>query len=280
MDGKILSEKIYLSLRERIKSLQNNGIVPGLGVILIGDNLESKKYISAKKRKCLTMGLTFKLAEYGENTTEDEIIKSIELFNNDSKIHGILIQLPLPKSLNKEKLLDRISPIKDVDGFHIINAGRLFLNRRTNFVPCTPLGCMELLDHYGITIEGRNVVIIGCSNIVGLPLSMMLLQRGATITMCHIKTENIKDITLKADLLISCCGVPHLINSDWIKEGVDIIDIGINILDNNKLVGDVNFEDVKYKCRYITPVPGGVGPMTIAMLIKQTIESAENLSRL
>ena len=148
MDGKILSEKIYLSLRERIKSLQNNGIVPGLGVILIGDNLESKKYISAKKRKCLTMGLTFKLAEYGENTTEDEIIKSIELFNNDSKIHGILIQLPLPKSLNKEKLLDRISPIKDVDGFHIINAGRLFLNRRTNFVPCTPLGCMELLDHY------------------------------------------------------------------------------------------------------------------------------------
>ena len=201
--------------------------------------------------------------------------------NNNSKIHGILVQLPLPDNLKEyeSKILNTISVNKDVDGFHIINAGKLFLNRERQFVPCTPLGCMELLDHYHIDIEGLNTVIIGSSNIVGLPLSIMLLQRGATVTICHIKTKDVKEHTKKADLVISCCGVPHLVKNDWLKEGVVVIDIGTNTLDG-KLVGDVDFLSVKDKCKYITPVPGGVGPMTIAMLLKQVVEATERFSKL
>jgi len=279
LNGKLLSEEIQLSLKNKINSLLN--IVPGLGVILVGNREDSMKYVNAKKKACENIGINFFLKEFNDNISEGELIHEIETMNNNSKIHGILVQLPLPDNLKEyeSKILNTISVNKDVDGFHIINAGKLFLNRERQFVPCTPLGCMELLDHYHIDIEGLNTVIIGSSNIVGLPLSIMLLQRGATVTICHIKTKDVKEHTKKADLVISCCGVPHLVKNDWLKEGVVVIDIGTNTLDG-KLVGDVDFLSVKDKCKYITPVPGGVGPMTIAMLLKQVVEATERFSKL
>jgi len=279
LDGKKVSEEIQLSLKCRVDSLVEQNITPGLGVVLVGNREDSMKYVKAKRKVCRGLGIHFFLKEFDENVSEDEFINEIEKINNNSNIHGILVQLPLPTNLNKEKIVNTISVNKDVDGFHIINAGKLFLNHEKQFVPCTPLGCMELIDYYGIDTEGLNITIIGSSDIVGLPLSMMLLQRGATVTICHIRTKDVKQHTKNADLVVSCCGIPHLVKNDWLKEDVIVIDIGMNMLDG-KLVGDVDFLSVKDKCQYITPVPGGVGPMTIAMLVKQVVESAERYSML
>ena len=279
LDGKKVSEEIQLSLKDRINSLVERNITPGLGVIIVGKREDSIKYVNAKKKVCEKLGIHFFLKEFNENVSENELINEIEKMNNNSEIHGILVQLPLPMNLNKEKIVNTISVNKDVDGFHMINAGKLFLNHEKQFVPCTPLGCMELLDHYRIDVEGLNITIIGASDIVGLPLSMILLQRGATITICHIRTKDVKQHTKHADLVISCCGVPHLVKNDWLKEDVIVIDIGMNMLDG-KLVGDVDFLEVKDKCQYITPVPGGAGPMTIAILVKQLVESCERFSKL
>lgn len=279
LDGKKVSEEIQLSLKCRVDSLVEQNITPGLGVVLVGNREDSMKYVKAKRKVCRGLGIHFFLKEFDENVSEDEFINEIEKINNNSNIHGILVQLPLPTNLNKEKIVNTISVNKDVDGFHIINAGKLFLNHEKQFVPCTPLGCMELIDYYGIDTEGLNITIIGSSDIVGLPLSMMLLQRGATVTICHIRTKDVKQHTKNADLVVSCCGVPHLVKNDWLKEDVIVIDIGMNMLDG-ELVGDVDFLSVKDKCQYITPVPGGVGPMTIAMLVKQVVESAERYSML
>ena len=276
MDGKLVSKEIQQSFRGRIELLKDGGIIPGIGVILVGKNSESIKYISAKKKACLELGVAFRLISI-DNITEEYIIGEINKLNNDPLIHGILVQLPLPKNLDSNLILKRISPDKDVDGFHPINAGNLFLNLEGNFSPCTPLGCIELLKYYNIDVKGMNIVIVGCSNIVGMPLSTILVREHATVTLCHIHTKEIKKHTRMADLIISCCGVPHLIKEDWIKEDVIMIDVGINTL-NGKLVGDVDFNSVKDKCSYITPVPGGVGPMTITMLIKQLIESAERIN--
>jgi len=279
LDGKKVSEEIQLSLKCRVDSLVEQNITPGLGVVLVGNREDSMKYVKAKRKVCRGLGIHFFLKEFDENVSEDEFINEIEKINNNSNIHGILVQLPLPTNLNKEKIVNTISVNKDVDGFHIINAGKLFLNHEKQFVPCTPLGCMELIDYYGIDTEGLNITVIGSSDIVGLPLSMMLLQRGATVTICHIRTKDVKQHTKNADLVVSCCGVPHLVKNDWLKEDVIVIDIGMNMLDG-ELVGDVDFLSVKDKCQYITPVPGGVGPMTIAMLVKQVVESAERYSML
>ena len=279
LDGKKVSEEIQLSLKCRVDSLVEQNITPGLGVVLVGNREDSMKYVKAKRKVCRGLGIHFFLKEFDENVSEDEFINEIEKINNNSNIHGILVQLPLPTNLNKEKIVNTISVNKDVDGFHIINAGKLFLNHEKQFVPCTPLGCMELIDYYGIDTEGLNITIIGSSDIVGLPLSMMLLQRGATVTICHIRTKDVKQHTKNADLVVSCCGIPHLVKNDWLKEDVIVIDIGMNMLDG-ELVGDVDFLSVKDKCQYITPVPGGVGPMTIAMLVKQVVESAERYSML
>ena len=279
LDGKKISEEIQLSLKCRIDTLVEKNITPGLGVVLVGNRDDSMKYVTAKRKVCGNLGIHFLLKEFNENVSEDELINEIGKMNNNSNIHGILVQLPLPMNLNKEKIVNTISAKKDVDGFHIINAGKLFLNHEKQFVPCTPLGCMEIIDYYGIDTEGLNITIIGASDIVGLPLSMMLLQRGATVTICHIRTKDVKQNTKNADLVVSCCGVPHLVKNDWLKEGVIVIDIGMNMLDG-KLVGDVDFLSVKDKCQYITPVPGGVGPMTIAMLVKQLVEATERFSML
>lgn len=276
LNGKELSKNINLRLKQRCDNLNKNDISPSLAIILIGDNPESRKYVELKKKTCLKIGVDFNLREYDKNVTEQEIIEELVKLNNDKSIHGIIVQLPLPKHLDEVNILNKISVDKDVDGFHEINAGKLFLNRGITFSPCTPLGCIELIDHYRIDVEGFDICIIGCSNIVGLPLSMMLLRRNATVTLCHKYTKCLKNKTLNADMIVTCCGFPKILKEDMVKEGVIIIDVGINFVDGI-LVGDADFDNLKNKAIYITPVPGGVGPMTVSMLLKQTIESAERL---
>ena len=274
-DGKKLANEINLSLKLKIKNLHENNIFPGLGIILIGNNKESLAYINMKKKSCTDLKIQFFFKKLPEKTSQFDVIQEIHSMNTNPSIHGILIQLPLPDHLNKDTILDTIIPTKDVDGLHTLNAGNLFQNKIKQFIPCTPRGCIELLDHYNIDVKGLHIVIIGCSNLVGLPLSIMLLHRKATVTICHIDTIDIKKHVQQADLLIACCGVPHLVKKDWVKENVIIIDVGITKVREKKIVGDVDFENVKEKASYITPVPGGIGPMTVAMLMKQTIESAE-----
>ena len=276
LDGKKISSEIIQGLKTRINE---ETYKPGLGIVLVGNRSDSLKYVQSKKKVCSQIGIQFHLIHLEENCEEDHILKVIDELNGKPSINGIIVQLPLPKGFNTEKILDKVVPEKDVDGFHQENAGKLFLNRNINFVPCTPLGCMKLIDHYGIDVEGLNICVIGCSNVVGLPLSMMLIQRNATVTMCNIYTKDLKKHTLSADMVFSCCGVPGIIKGDMIKDGVIIVDIGINFVDG-KLVGDVDFESVKDKCSFITPVPGGVGPMTIAMLMEQTIEAWERINKL
>lgn len=283
LDGKLVSSKIIDELKPRIDTLIQSGHRPGLSVILVGDNPDSEAYVSMKIKMCHKLQITSKVYRFQESITQDEIIETIHNLNNDNTIHGILVQLPLPKHLDVDLIMNGVSHQKDVDGFHVMNSGKLFQNRDIHFVPCTPLGCIELLDHYQIDVRGLNVTIIGCSNIVGLPLSLLLLRRGATITICHIDTKDTKTMTKGADMIVACCGVPLLVKEDWIKQDTIIIDIGFNtsIVENHKrkIVGDVDFDSVKDKVSYITPVPGGVGPMTIAMLMKQTVLATEIMTK-
>ena len=276
LDGKKVSSEIIHGLKTR---LDKEKYKPGLGIILVGKRKDSLKYVESKKKTCSDIGIKFHLIHLEENCEEENILKVIDELNYNPSINGIIVQLPLPKGFNTEKILDKVVPEKDVDGFHQENAGKLFLNRSIDFTPCTPLGCMRLIDHYGIDVEGLNICVIGCSNVVGLPLSMMLIQRNATVTMCNVYTKDLKRHTIGADIIFSCCGVPQIVKEDMVKEGVIIVDIGINFVDG-KLVGDVDFEGVKDKCSFITPVPGGVGPMTIAMLMEQTIEAWDRINKL
>ena len=276
LDGKKISSEIIQGLKTRINE---ETYKPGLGIVLVGNRSDSLKYVQSKKKVCSQIGIQFHLIHLEETCEEEHILKVIDELNYNPSINGIIVQLPLPKGFNTEKIVDKVVPEKDVDGFHQENAGKLFLNRNINFVPCTPLGCMRLIDHYGIDVEGLNICVIGCSNIVGLPLSMMLIQRNATVTMCNVYTKDLKKHTIGADIIFSCCGVPQIVKEDMVKEGVIIVDIGINFVDG-KLVGDVDFEGVKDKCSFITPVPGGVGPMTIAMLMEQTIEAWDRINKL
>lgn len=276
LDGKHVSEKIEYDIIEKIK---NKNLKPGLSIIYIGDSLESKKYIQMKEKKCNKLGILFKLYHFTENDiSEEKIIDTIEILNNDKLIHGIIVQLPIPEHLNPKNILNKITYKKDVDGFSNYNSGKLYLDDDPLFIPCTPYGCIKLIDYYNIEIKGKHVVMIGNSKITGLPLSLLLMQRNATVTICHKETINIKEHTNKADILISACGVPKMIKKDWIKNDCIIIDIGINIKDK-KIMGDVDFDDLKEKVKYITPVPGGVGPMTVIMLLYQTVLSCENFSQ-
>ena len=278
IDGKEVSNKIYQDLK---KEISNNNLKPCLAVIIVGDRKDSMAYVNMKHKKCIELGIESKLIKLNKLITQTELLKEIVELNNNTNVDGILVQLPLPDHIDKITILESINIEKDVDGFHYSNMGKLAINTSPFFVPCTPLGVMELFKYYKICLEGKHIVVIGKSNIVGLPLSLMLLNAEATVTVCHIKTQNIKDITRKADILISACGQPQMINSDWISADIDIIDIGISpIKDVTKkkgyrLVGDVDFENVKEKVNYITSVPGGVGPMTIVMLMKQTIISSK-----
>ena len=275
LDGKSVSKIIKEELKIEIDELISENIIPALAVIFVGNSDESLSYINMKRKMCESLNVKFLLYSFSESISETEIIECIESINNDNNIHGILIQLPLPSKYNKNKLIDLISYDKDIDGFHTMNAGRIFQNNDINIIPCTPQGCIDLIDYYGIDVEGMNITMIGTSNLVGLPLSMLLLQRGATITLCNIHTKDIKNHTIKSDMIITCCGVPKMVKNDWIKENVIIIDIGINYIEENgvkKIVGDVDYEDVESKTSMITPVPGGIGPMTVISLIKNLLK--------
>lgn len=268
LDGKKVAKEIQNKLQLKIDSLP---VKPGLCVIMVGSKPESLIYVNMKLKKCQEMNINTYFFNFNEDS-EETIVNKINEMNENPLVHGILVQLPLPKHLNTSSILNTVSKDKDVDGFNSYNAGLLFQNKKPLFTPCTPKGCIELLDYYNIPIKSVDITIIGCSNLVGLPLSTMLLHRGATVTICHEDTIGIKNKCLKADMVIACCGVPKLVKGDWITDDTIVIDIGTNKL-TNKLVGDVDFDKVRDKCSYITPVPGGIGPMTIMMVIKQTIES-------
>jgi methylenetetrahydrofolate dehydrogenase (NADP+)/methenyltetrahydrofolate cyclohydrolase len=275
LDGKALSQKIELQVKEEVKEFkQNSSAVPGLAVILVGQDPASAAYVNMKKKACDRVGFYSVTHEMPEDISQDAIEKTISMMNDNPNIDGILIQLPLPKQIDTTKILELVNPSKDVDGFHPYNVGRLTTGL-DGFVPCTPLGVMELLKEYNIDPKGKNCVVVGASNIVGKPMAALLLNAKATVEVCHIFTDDLKKHTLNADMIFVGAGVINLIKEDMVKDGVVIIDIGINKAENGKLVGDVDFEKVSQKCSFITPVPGGVGPMTIAMLLSNTLKAAK-----
>jgi methylenetetrahydrofolate dehydrogenase (NADP+)/methenyltetrahydrofolate cyclohydrolase len=279
LDGKTLAKKIedrVLSQTELLK--EETGRVPGLAVILVGNDPASQAYVSMKKKACDRVGFYSVTHEMPKNISQDAIENTITMMNNNPNIDGILIQLPLPAQIDTTKLLELVSPNKDVDGFHPYNVGRLTTGLE-GFVPCTPLGVMEIFKEYEIDLKSKNCVVVGASNIVGKPMAALLLNANATVEICHIFTDDLKRHTLNADIILVGVGVINLIKEDMVKDGAIIIDIGINRADDGKLVGDVDYEHVAQKCSYITPVPGGVGPMTISMLLSNTLKAAQLHSR-
>ena len=279
IDGKSISNKIIVCLNNEIQRYTEYG-TPGLAVIQIGDKLESSVYIKKKCEACAGLGFYSEVHKIGADATDGIVISLINELNANSKINGILVQLPLPKHLNEAKILNQIAYNKDVDGFHAQNMGELAMKaREPAFVPCTPLGCLKILEHENIKLRGALVVVIGNSNIVGLPISLLLLKEGATVTVCHIDTKDLRLHTKQADIIITACGQPEMIKKDWVKEGVVIIDVGTNFIPDSskksgkKLVGDVDFNEVKDIVHKISPVPGGVGPMTVAMLLSNTLKA-------
>lgn len=276
LDGKALSIKIKEELKEKNQFLKSKGIESCLAVILVGDNAASQTYVNSKAKACEECGIKSLVYHLKENTTQNELLALINTLNYDDSVHGILVQLPLPVHICKDLVLESIISSKDVDGFHPINVGYLNLGLESGFLPCTPLGIMKLLKAYEIDLEGKDAVVIGTSNIVGRPMATMLLNAGATVSICHIKTKDLSLYTRQADLIIVAAGCVNLLQSNMVKEGVIVVDVGINRLENGKIVGDVDFKEVSKKSSYITPVPGGVGPMTIAMLLENTVRSAKN----
>ena len=267
--GKDLSDKIVENIRQEVVNYEKK---PALTVIIVGNNPASRVYVAKKKKTAEQAGFNSNVIELEDNIKQEELEKQIEILNQDSNINGILVQLPLPKHIDSQKIIEKILPEKDVDGFHPINVGRLAIGAKPFAVSCTPYGIIRLLEENNIEIEGKHAVIIGRSNIVGKPLSYLLLNRSATVTVCHSRTKNLPEISSQADILVAAVGIPKFVKSGWIKEGAVVIDVGINRLEDGKLVGDVDFEEAEKKAGYITPVPGGVGPMTIAMLLSNTLE--------
>ncbi len=276
LDGKKLSSKIKENLKkETAEFVEKNGATPGLAVILVGDDPASHAYVSMKARACKEVGIYSVLHEMPSTVKEEDVLSTIRMINENPKIHGLLVQLPLPGHIDSTKILEAISPKKDVDGFHPFNLGKLVAGLDT-FAPCTPLGVMELLAEHGVEVKGKDCVVVGASNIVGKPMASLLLNAGATVDICHIFTKDLKEHTKKADMIFVGVGKPNLITADMVKEGVVVVDIGINKV-GDKLVGDADFDSVAPKCSYITPVPGGVGPMTIAMLLSNTLKAAKSI---
>jgi methylenetetrahydrofolate dehydrogenase (NADP+)/methenyltetrahydrofolate cyclohydrolase len=275
IDGKSLANKVQTNVASEVEKLKHEkNIVPGLAVILIGDDPASHAYVKMKAKACEKVGFYSITHNMPDTISQDEIIATIEMMNNNPRIDGILVQLPLPKHVDTDKILEVIDPKKDVDGFHAYNVGRLVTNLDT-FVACTPLGVMKMFEEYNIELKGKDVCVVGASNIVGKPMASLLLNADATVTVTHIYTKDLKSHTSKADIVVVGVGVPGLIKEDMIKEGAIVIDIGINRIEDGSLVGDVDFVNVSPKCSYITPVPGGVGPMTIAMLLSNTLKAAK-----
>ena len=277
IDGIAVSKVIRAEWKLRVERLKSQGVTPGLAVILVGDNPASQVYVRNKVRACGEMGLHSELLQFPADVAEQTVLARIAELNANPKIHGILVQLPLPPQVDNNKVLEAISVEKDADGFHLYNLGAL-VTGGTVFPPCTPYGVMALLDHYRIPIEGNNAVVIGRSNIVGKPMALMLLARSATVSICTSKTRDLKQYTSMADILVVATGKPKMVTGDMIKAGAVVIDVGINRMPDGKLVGDVEFDSAKEKASYITPVPGGVGPMTITMLLANTVQAAERFS--
>lgn len=270
LDGKKLAEKIQHKISEEISELKKNNIVPGLAVVMVGDNPASAVYVRNKKKKCGEVGIKSIEHHLPDKTRQSELIDLIKKLNKNKEIDGILVQLPLPKHIDNQLVLESILPEKDVDGFHPQNIGRLVLGEEA-FVACTPLGVMAMIDSVGYNLKGKDAVVIGRSNIVGKPMAILLMQRDATVTICHSKTNDLKNKIGSADVVVAAIGRPGFVRGEWIKNGALVIDVGINRTNDNKLLGDVEFNKAKERAAYITPVPGGVGPMTITMLLQNTL---------
>ena len=274
ISGKEVSAKVRAEVKEECDALKAKGICPGLAVIIVGDDPASRVYVNNKKKACADVGFISEEYALPAETTQEELLALVEELNNKPEINGILCQLPLPKHLDETAVINAISPMKDVDAFHPSNVGKIMIGDY-HFLPCTPAGVMEMIHTAGIEVSGKNCVVIGRSNIVGKPMAMLLLHENGTVTICHSKTRNLKEICAAADILVAAVGRPKFVTADMVKEGAVVLDVGINRLDNGKLCGDVDFESVEPKASYITPVPGGVGPMTIAMLMKNTLKAAK-----
>ncbi|WP_350295781.1 bifunctional methylenetetrahydrofolate dehydrogenase/methenyltetrahydrofolate cyclohydrolase FolD [Limnohabitans sp. Rim8] len=274
IDGNALSLQLRAQVAARVQALQAKGITPGLAVLLVGENPASQVYVRNKVKACEDAGLHSLLEKYDASMTEADLLARVEGLNNDPRIHGILVQLPLPAHIDGQKVIEAISPTKDVDGFHIASAGAL-MTGMPGFWPCTPYGCMKMLESIGYDLKGQHAVVIGRSNIVGKPMALMLLQKNATVTICHSATPDLKAMTLQADVIVAAVGKRNVLTADMVKPGAVVLDVGMNRNDEGKLCGDVDFEGVKEVASYITPVPGGVGPMTITMLLVNTLEAAE-----
>ena len=276
IDGNALSQKLRAEVAIRSNALKLKGITPGLAVILVGDNPASQVYVRNKVKACQDSGLHSVLEKYSEDLSENDLLARIASLNHDASIHGILVQLPLPKHINAQRVIEAISPNKDVDGFHIASAGAL-MTGLPGFWPCTPYGCMKMLESIGYDLQGKHAVVIGRSNIVGKPMAMMLLQKNATVTICHSATPDLRAMTLQADVIVAAVGKRNVLTADMVKPGAVVLDVGMNRNEAGKLCGDVDFDGVEKVASFITPVPGGVGPMTITMLLVNTLEAAEKI---
>ncbi|MCI8520336.1 MAG: bifunctional methylenetetrahydrofolate dehydrogenase/methenyltetrahydrofolate cyclohydrolase FolD [Clostridia bacterium] len=273
LKGKEVSARIKSELKTEVEKLKEKGICPGLAVIIVGDDPASQVYVRNKERACEECGIYSEKYELSAKTSKEELLSLIETLNKKNSISGILVQLPIPKHIDEETIINAIAPQKDVDAFHPVNVGKIMVGNY-DFVPCTPAGVMELIKESGIDVSGKECVIVGRSNIVGKPQAMLLLHQNGTVTICHSKTKNLEEKTKQADILVAAVGIPNFIKGNMIKEGAVVIDVGINRMDNGKLCGDVEFETAEKAAGAITPVPGGVGPMTIAMLMKNTVKAA------
>ncbi|NBY70791.1 MAG: bifunctional methylenetetrahydrofolate dehydrogenase/methenyltetrahydrofolate cyclohydrolase FolD [Betaproteobacteria bacterium] len=275
IDGVALSKQLRQQISDRVQILKTLGIIPGLAVLLVGDNPASQVYVRNKIKACEETGFKSVLEQYPASLTEAELLQRVKALNLDASIHGILVQLPLPVHIDAQKVIEAISPAKDVDGFHVASAGALMVGQ-PGFWPCTPYGCMKMLESIGYTLRGKHAVVIGRSNIVGKPMALMLLHQHATVTICHSSTADLGQITRQADVLIAAVGKQNLVTADMVKPGAVVIDVGMNRNAEGKLCGDVDYEGVKQVAGWITPVPGGVGPMTITMLLMNTLKAAEH----
>ena len=277
IDGKVISAAVKERVKAEVATLKQQGITTGLAVIIVGEDPASKVYVNNKKKACEALGIISEEYALPENTTQEELLSLIDALNKKESINGILCQLPLPKHLDETAVINAILPEKDVDAFHPINVGKI-MQGDFDFVPCTPAGVMEMLAFEGIEISGKTCVVIGRSNIVGKPMSMLLLHKNGTVTICHSRTQNLKEVCKNADILVAAVGRPNFVTADMVKDGAVVIDVGINRVDG-KLIGDVKFDEVSEKASYITPVPGGVGPMTIAMLMQNTLTAAKKQNK-
>ncbi|MBQ1807582.1 MAG: bifunctional methylenetetrahydrofolate dehydrogenase/methenyltetrahydrofolate cyclohydrolase FolD [Ruminococcus sp.] len=275
IDGKKVAADTKARVKERTEELKNTyHVTPGLAVVIVGDDPASRVYVNNKKKACEAVGFVSEEYALPAETTQEELLALVETLNNKPDINGILVQLPLPKHLDDKAVIAAINPQKDVDAFHAVNVGKIMLGEY-DFLPCTPAGVMEMLHSYQIPVEGKECVVIGRSNIVGKPMGMLLLHENGTVTICHSRTKNLAEVCRRADILVAAVGIPKFVKADMVKEGAVVIDVGMDRDENGKLCGDVDFENVKEKCSFITPVPGGVGPMTIATLMKNTLKACK-----